>query len=142
MKRTLRSKFFWIPFLSTLVLLGGFFGWELGLLNSIFWFAPRAPGLQGDIYFSAILITLLSCTVGLLGWNARLGSCPRGMKRTTGFAGMIGVLTLTCPCIVLPASLLGLGVVFAALSPYMLILRVAAIALLIVAIWMLVRKGK
>lgn len=138
----LRSGYFWVPFLITLVVLSALFGWQLGVLNDIFWFAPRPPGMEGDLIFVSILIILLSATMGLLLWNAKRGSCPRGMKRTAGTASIIGLLTLSCPCVVLPASLAGAGLLFAAVSPYIIVMRIAAILLLALAIWMMVPKKK
>lgn len=72
-----------------------------------------------------------------------MGSCPMGIKSATGIAGVLGAVTLICPvCIVLPASLLGLGFVLTFLAPFLPLLRIIAIVLLAVCIWMLWPKGR
>ncbi len=143
MKRLLRSPLFWLPFLVSLIVLGAFFGWELGLLNSIVPSLPRPPATETDIIFTVILGFLLSLTSGLVAWSSKMGSCPMSVKSATGIAGILGAVTLICPvCIVLPASLLGLGFVLTFLAPFLPLLRIIAIVLLVVCIGMLLPKKK
>ena len=85
-----------------------------------------------------VLGLLLSFTTGLAVWHTRNGSCPLSVKSATGVAGVLGAITLICPiCIVLPASLLGLGFTLAFLAPFLPLLRVIAIILLCASIGML-----
>ncbi len=138
MRRVLQSPYFWLPFLASLVIVGLFFGWELGLVNGLFPSLPRVPATNLDILFTIILGVLLSLTTGLTVWTTKRGSCPAGVKSATGIAGVLGAVTLFCPvCVVLPASLLGLGFVLTVLTPFLPLLRIIAIILLTVSIWML-----
>lgn len=138
MMRPFRSSLFWLPFSVSLVIIGVFFGWELGLLNGLFPSLPRPPATEADILFTVILGLMLSFTTGLGFWSNRNGSCPLSVKSATGIAGVLGAVTLICPvCIILPASLLGLGFILTFLAPFLPILRLIAILLLAVCIWML-----
>ena len=138
MHRLLRSTRFWFPFVVTLVVIGILFAWELDFLAGILPSLPRPAPSTEEIIFTTILGLLLSLTVGMLTWHWKEGSCPIGMKRATGVAGVIGAITLICPvCIVLPASLLGIGIVISVLSPFLPILRIIAIVLLLICVWMM-----
>lgn len=141
MTRVLRSSLFWAPFAVTLLITSIFFLWELGLMSSIFPSLPRPPATSVDIIFSIALGLLLSMTSGLAVWNSRMGSCPMSVKSASGVAGLLGAMTLICPvCLVLPASLLGLGFVLTFLAPFLPLLRIIAVVLLVVSIGMLVPR--
>ncbi len=138
--RAFRSPLFWIPFFVTLLIASVFFAWELDLLGTIVPSLPRPAATAVDIYFTIVLGLLLSLNAGLAVWQSRMGSCPRGVKRATGVAGIVGAITLVCPvCIALPATFLGLGFVLTFLAPFLPLLRVIALVLLIVAVWMLTK---
>lgn len=120
-----------------------FFAWELGALRQVLPSFPRPPALPWEIMFTGMLGFMLSINVGLIGWQRRYGHCPRGVKRVSGFAGAVGAITLICPaCILLPASLIGVGFFFVFIGPYLPFLRFAAILLLLASAWMLRPKGK
>lgn len=143
MNRILRSPHFSIPFGVSIGVLGLLFSWELGLLETILPSLARPPATTADIFFMIVLGLLLSFTTGLAVWNARNGNCPLGVKSATGVAGVLGAITLICPiCIVLPASLLGLGFVFAFLTPFLPLLRIIAMILLCVSVGMLWPKQR
>ena len=138
MKRILRSSHFLAPFAASIIVLGLLFSWELGFLDTLFPSPTRPPATTADIFFMLLLGLLLSFTTGLAVWNARNGSCPLSVKSATGIAGVLGAMTLLCPvCIVLPASLLGIGFALAFLAPFLPLLRVIAIILLCTSIGML-----
>lgn len=134
----LQSPAFWAPFLVSFLVTGTLFAWELGFLHGYIRSLPRIPATQIDILFTVILGLLLSLSIGLMGWNMKNGSCPAGVKNASGVAGVLGAVTLLCPvCLVLPGSLLGVGFLFSVLTPFLPILRMIAILLLAVSIWML-----
>lgn len=138
MKRIIRSARFWLPFLIAAIIVAAFFAWELDFLRSLLPSLPRPAPTTEEILFSAVLGFLLSLTTGLLFWNIKEGSCPIGIKRATGFAGALGAITLICPvCIIFPASLLGAGVLLTAIAPYLPVLRLIAIVMLGMTVWML-----
>ncbi len=137
--RFLQSRLFWIPFAITLVVTGLFFAWELGVfINVLPPIAPRPSVLPSEFLFTATLSVLLAFNVGLVVWQSRFGSCPRGVKRASSVATAIGALTLICPaCVLLPASLVSVGFIFGALMPFMPALRLLSIGLLFVTAVML-----
>lgn len=141
MNRLLRSRLFWTPFVLTLILTSAFFAWQLDLLQMLIPalpVLPRTPATPIDIFFTILLGLLLSLTAGLIVWNTREGSCPRGTKRATGVAGILGAITLFCPvCLVLPASFLGIGVIMTFLTSFLPLLRLVAVIVLIAAVWMM-----
>ena len=143
MNRILRSPHFFVPFCVSVILLGAFFSWELGFFNTVLPSLTRPPATVADIIFTAALILLLSTTTGLAVWNTRYGNCPLSVKSATGVAGVLGAITLICPvCIILPASLLGLGFILTFLAPFLPLLRVIAIVLLCVSVGMLWPRKK
>lgn len=138
MNRVLRSSSFWLPFGVSMLVTGVFFVWELGYLHAYLPTIMRPPALPWEIAFTAILCLLLSLNAGLAVWQSRHGSCPVGVKSASGIAGIVGAFTLICPaCILLPASLIGVGFFFAFIGPYLPLLRIIAVLLLVVATWML-----
>lgn len=141
MNRLLRSRLFWIPFVLTLILTSAFFAWQLDLLQMLIPalpVLPRTPVTPVDIFFTILLGLLLSVTTGLIIWNTREGSCPRGTKRATGVAGILGAITLFCPvCLVLPASFLGIGVIMTFLTPFLPLLRLVAVIVLLATVWIM-----
>lgn len=138
MKRILRSQHFWLPFIITLVVTVPFFAWELGLFEGILPTPPRPQAPDWEILFSGMIAFLLSLDAGLVIWESRFGSCPRGVKRATSVAGVIGAITLLCPaCLLLPASIIGISVVFGFLAPFLPILRIISVLLLVIVTGML-----
>src|SRR4051812_24380226 len=119
MKQTLRSRAFWLPFVITFMITVSFFAWELGYFNGVLLSPPRTPASQAEIMYIALLVILLSLNAGLVFWQNRHGSCPVGVKRASSIAGFLGALTLICPaCMLLPASLIGVGFFFVFIGPY------------------------
>jgi hypothetical protein len=138
MFRVLRSSSFWIPFLISLVITGTFFAWELGFFLHIVPSFPRPGALPWELTFTGLLGFLMSLNAGLAVWQSRYGHCPIGVKRASGVAVLLGAFTLICPvCVLLPASLIGIGFFFAFLGPFLPLLRVISVVLLITATWML-----
>lgn len=138
MLRVLSSRSFLLPFAITLVSTGLFFAWELGYFQNLLPSLPPPPALPSERLFTVALTLLLSLDAGLVGWQFAHGSCPTGVRRATGTAGVLGALSLLCPaCLLLPASVLGIGVFFSFLAPFLPLLRVIAIVVLLVASWML-----
>ncbi len=141
MSRFLRSPSFWFPFVIALAVLSFFFLWELGMLHLALPMLPRIRTTALDLTFTGILWILLSFTIGLAVWRNRETSCPIGVKRATGVAGVLGAVSLLCPiCIALPVSLLGVSLTLSFLSPFVPLLRVIAIVVLITAISLLLPK--
>jgi hypothetical protein len=142
--RFLRSHLFWIPFAVTLIIAGLFFAWELGVfIGTLPTIAPRPSILPSEFAFTAGLSFLLALNVGLVVWQSRFGSCPRGVKRASSIATAIGALSLICPvCVLLPASLVSVGFIFGVLMPFMPALRLLSIGLLCVTAVMLWPKAK
>jgi hypothetical protein len=142
--RFLQSRLFWIPFAVTLIVAGLFFAWELGVfIQFLPTIAPRPSVLPSEFAFTASLSFLLALNVGLVVWQSRFGSCPRGVKRASSIATAIGALSLICPvCVLLPASLVSVGFIFGALMPFMPALRLISIGLLFVTAMMLWPKAK
>lgn len=138
MNRVLRSPAFWLPFAVSAAVTGSFFAWELGFFQAYLPGIPRPPALLWELVFTGILGLLLSLNAGLAVWQSRYGSCPVGVKSASGIAGIVGAVTLICPaCILLPASLIGIGFFFAFIGPYLPLLRIVSVILLAVATWML-----
>ncbi len=136
--RFLRSGLFWTCFLVTFAVATLFFGWELRLVPLPFPMLPRAPATSLDYAFAGGLICLLSLASGLFAWQQRYGSCPVGVKRTFGIAGMLGGLALLCPvCLALPGLLLGIGTIIAVLGPFLPLLRLLALVFAGVAVFLL-----
>lgn len=136
--RFLQSKYFWIPFAITLVVAALFFAWELGVFIQYLPSFPRPSVLPSEFAFTTILSALLAFDIGLAVWHSRFGSCPRGVKRVSGFATVLGALTLICPlCILLPTSLIGVGTILSLMSVHMPALRIVSIGLLFVTAIML-----
>jgi hypothetical protein len=101
MNRVLRSPAFWLPFIVTLILTVPFFAWELGVFQGILLTPPRPQATQWEFLFTGAIAFLLALNAGLLVWESRYGSCPRGTKRATSIAGVIGAITLICPACLL-----------------------------------------
>ncbi len=138
MLRFLRSPSFWFPFLIALAVLSLFFLWELGILHTVAPSLPRIRTTVLDLTFTGILWILLSFTIGLAAWRNRETSCPIGVRRATGVAGVLGAVSLLCPiCIALPVSLLGVSLTLSFLSPFVPLLRVIAIVVLVTAVSLL-----
>lgn len=138
MSRFLRSPSFWIPFAAALAVLSLFFLWELGILHLALPMLPRIATTPLDLTFTGILWILLSFTIGLAVWRNRETSCPVGVKRATGVAGTLGIVSLLCPvCIALPVSLLGFSLTLSFLAPFVPLLRVIAIVVLLTAVSLL-----
>lgn len=137
--RFLRTSYFWIPFVITLVIAGLFFAWELdAFVNILPSIAPRPSILLSEFLYTGILSLLLAFDIGLIVWHRRFGACPRGVKRASGLATMIGALTLICPaCFLLPASFIGIGTIMSLMSTHMPALRIVSIGLLLMTAMML-----
>jgi hypothetical protein len=131
MPRFLRSSLFWIPFVVASIFIGLFFAWELDFLKSLLPSLPRPAPTREEIAFSSVLGFLLAFVTGLVTWNWKYGTCPIGIKRATGFAGALGT------CVIFPASLLGAGALLTIIAPYLPVLRLIAIVILGIAVWML-----
>ncbi len=141
--RFLQSSSFWIPFIVTLVIAALFFAWELGVFIQYLPSFPRPSVLLSEFAFTATLSVLLAFDIGLAVWHSRFGSCPRGVKRVSGFATVLGALTLICPlCILLPTSLIGVGAILSLMSMHMPALQIISIGLLFVAAIMLWPRGE
>ena len=129
MRRLLHSWHFWLPFGIALLVVAKFFEWELSVLT---------PPTPSELVFTIVLAFFLALSIGLTVWNLKEGTCPVGVKRATGLAWFLGAATLICPaCIALPTAFIGIGFALAAAGPYLPLMRVVAIVLLLVAVWML-----
>lgn len=141
--RFLQSSLFWVPFAVTLILAGLFFAWELGVFIAYLPSVARPSVLFSEYLFTASLSLLLALDVGLVAWQSRFGSCPRGVKRASGIATALGALTLICPlCVLLPASFIGVGAALSLLTVHMSALRTVSIGLLFVTAIMLWPKSE
>ena len=136
--RFLRSQVFWIPFVTTLMIAGLFFTWELGVFINFLPSIPRPSILLSEFLFTATLSFLLALDIGLAVWQNTFGNCPRGVKRASTIATALGAFTLICPvCMLLPASLISVGTMLSLIAMHMPALRVVSIALLLVTAMML-----
>lgn len=141
--RFLQAMHFWIPFGITLIVTALFFAWELGVFINFLPSFPRPSVLPSELAFTATISILLAFDIGLVVWHSRFGSCPRGVKRVSGFATALGALTLICPlCILLPTSLIGVGTMLSLMSMHMPALRIVSIGLLFVTAIMLWPSSK
>ena len=140
--RFLRSLSFWLPFTITLCAAGTLFLWELNLLPLLP--APvRPPATEWELVFTGLLVLLIAFNAGLVAWRSQMGTCPVGVKRATGLGGTIGFVALFCPvCLVLPASVLGLGALLAMLTPFLPLLRIIALVILGGALFLLWPKDE
>ena len=139
----LRSSLFWIPFSLSLVFMGLFFAWELGYLSPPLPLLLRSDPTPGEIIFSIILSILIALNAGLFTWRRRMGTCPVGVRRATGTAGILGAAALLCPvCLALPATALGLGFSLTVLTPFVPLIQVVALILLLVSAYLLVPRGE
>ena len=138
MRRLLLSPSFWTTFVSTALLTGSVFLWELGFFAAFLPALPRTEPTAGEILFTALLIILISLNTGLAVFRMKQGTCPIGTRRATAFASGIGIFTLLCPvCLLLPVSVVGIGLSLSLLAPFLPLLRVIAVLLLLVSGWML-----
>jgi hypothetical protein len=129
--RFLRSGMFWKWFGSTFLVLGFFFGWELGLFISVLPSPTTIPSTTNRLFIST-LIVLLSLNIGLLRWQSTYGTCPIGTKRATTAAGALGAFVLLCPvCLLLPLSLAGLSIAIGMIAAFLPLLRIIALILAI-----------
>ncbi len=136
--RFLRSATFWIWFVVVFAVTGVFFAWELRLVTLPIPELPRVPATPFELTYTATLTVLLSLASGLFGWRRRNGSCPVGVKRSVGLAGMLGGLALLCPvCLALPITFIGLGTAFAILGQFLPLIRIIAVLFALIAIWLL-----
>lgn len=118
--------------------MGIFFAWELGHLSPPLPLLLRPEATVTEIIFSVALSVLIALNAGLFTWRRRMGSCPVGVRRATGTAGLLGAIALLCPvCLALPATFLGLGFTFAVLTPFVPLIRVVALILLLVSTYLL-----
>jgi len=137
--RFLGSGTFWGWFLAT----GVFFAWELRLVELPLPTLPRVPATPFELSYTAVLTLLLSLASGLFGWRRRNGSCPVGVKRSVGLAGMLGGIALLCPvCLALPVTLLGLSTVIAIVGQFLPLIRIIAVLFVGLAIWLLWPKAE
>lgn len=128
----LRSGVFWRWTISGGVASGLLMAWSVGGLERWLWTPPRPPATAGEIAFSSALALLLAIVAGLVGVRMREGSCPRGARRATGIAGILGFVSLLCPvCLALPLSLFGGAVTLALLSPFAPLLQLFALLVLL-----------
>lgn len=136
--RFLGSPTFWGWFLATLAVTGVFFAWELRLVELPLPTLPRVPATAFELSYTAALTLLLSLASGLFGWRRRYGSCPVGVKRSVGLAGMLGGIALLCPvCLALPVTLLGVSTLIAVISQFLPLIRIIAVLFVGMAIWLL-----
>lgn len=132
------EKTFWRPALVTAVGLVAFFAWELGYMGDLLPRLPRPEPTSFEIYYTIVLITLLTLDSGLVFFRIKKGTCPVGAKRASTLAGGLGVITLLCPaCLLLPVSIFGLGLSLSLLAPYLPLLRAIVLLLLVVSTIML-----
>lgn len=132
------DKNFWRPFVFSVIIFSAFFAWELGYMGDWLPRLARPDPTSLEIYFTVVLITLLSFDSGLVFYRIKKGTCPIGAKRASAVAGGLGVVTLLCPvCLLIPVSLFGLTLSISFLTPYLPLLRVIVLFLLIVSTLML-----
>lgn len=133
----LRSATFWLSVTLSFLLCGGIFAWEAGLLSPTLPGPLRPPVTTLEIFMSSTIVVLFALTTGLYVWRKREGSCPRGTGRATGLAGILGGMALICPaCTVIPFSILGASFTLGFLIPFLPLVRLIAILLLMIALWM------
>lgn len=138
----LSEKTFWRPFILSALLLSAFFAWELGYMGDMLPRLPRPEPSTFELYFTIILIALLSLDSGLVWYRLKQGTCPVGAKRASTLAGGLGIITLLCPaCLLIPISLFGISLSLTFLSPYLPLLRAIVFLLLIVSTLMLWPKN-
>ncbi len=136
--RFFRSGTFWAWFAVVYAVAGLFFAWELQLVELPLPMLPRVPATPFELTYTAALTLLLSFASGLFGWRRQNGSCPIGVKRSVGLAGMLGGLALLCPvCLALPITFIGFGTAFAILGQFLPLIRIIAVLFALIAIWLL-----
>ena len=138
----LRTGRFWIAACITLLVTGFIFLWELDGLRIIgLPGPPRFMATGRDIVASVLITFLLSINVGLIAWQKRYGSCPRGTGGAAGGAGVLGFVALLCPvCIIVPISIAGISISLAVLAPFIPLFQIIAVLLLCVSFLLLVPK--
>lgn len=131
-------KNFWRPFVFSAIILSAFFAWELGYMGDLLPRLARPEPTTLEIWYTVIMIALLSFDSGLIFFRIKKGTCPVGAKRASTIAGSLGVITLLCPvCLLIPVSLFGISLSISFLTPYLPLLRVIVLFLLIVSTLML-----
>jgi hypothetical protein len=138
----LRSNRFLVAATVALLLTSLFFAWELNRLSFLgFPGPPRFSPTPREQFIAFLIAFLFSINIGLVVWHQKYGTCPRGTKRTTGFAGAVGVTALLCPvCVVVPLGIAGLSLSLAFLVPFIPLLQVVALVLLCASLWMLLPR--
>ncbi len=121
-----------MAFLAAGLLTSLIFAWEIGAFRA--WLATpvRPAASMAEWEFVATMTLLIALNAGLYAYGKAQGSCPIGVKRATGIAGLMGLATLLCPaCTVIPLVILGSTISLTFLAPFLPLLRLITMILLV-----------
>ena len=108
------------------------FAWEIGYFKAWLPTPVRAPATMAEWEFVTTMTLLIALNAGLYAYGRARGSCPIGVKRATGIAGVMGIATLLCPaCTVIPLVILGSTISLTFLAPFLPLLRLITMILLV-----------
>lgn len=141
-RSALVSPHFLMIFSAVFLASSALFAWELAILPLPFLpLLPRPPASNIDLLFSGLISLFLAFDVALATWRIKDGSCPIGVRRATGTAGVLAAMSLLCPlCMALPVGILGASIPLSLLSPFVPILRFITLALLGFTAYLLMKK--
>ena len=137
-----RASRFWCGALIALTGTGLLFAYELNMLSIIgLEGPPRSMSHEWETVLAVIIALLFSMNVGLIAWHRKQGTCPVGVRRAAGAAGILGAIALLCPvCLALPIGIASVAVVLVLLGPFVTLLQVSAIVLLGAGLWLLIPR--
>lgn len=138
-----RASRFWSGALIALAGTGLLFAYELNMLSAIGLEGPPRSMTHGRETILAVIIALLfSVNVGLIAWHRKQGTCPVGVRRAAGAAGILGAIALLCPvCLAVPIGIASVAAVLVLLAPFVALIQVMAIVLLSAGLWLLVPRA-
>ena len=138
-----RASRFWNGALIALAGTGLLFAYELNMLSRIgLQGPPRSMSHTWETMLAIIIALLFSMNVGLIAWHGTQGTCPIGVRRATGAAGILGAIALLCPvCLALPIGIASVAAVLVLLGPFVTLIQIIAMVLLIAGLWLLVPRN-
>ncbi|HLD08069.1 MAG TPA: hypothetical protein VJB60_03315 [Candidatus Peribacterales bacterium] len=139
-----RASRFWCGALIALVGTGLLFAYELNMLSAIgLEGPPRSMTHEWETILAIIIALLFSMNVGLIAWHRKQGTCPVGIRRAAGAAGILGALALLCPvCLALPIGIASVAAVLMLLAPFVALIQGIAIVLLVAGLWLLIPRAR
>ncbi|HLC75608.1 MAG TPA: hypothetical protein VJB82_00610 [Candidatus Peribacterales bacterium] len=138
----LRAGRFWSGALIALAGIGLLFAYELNMLDMIGLAGPpRSMSHEWETVLAVIVALLFSTNIGLIAWHRQQGTCPIGVRRAAGLAGVLGTIALLCPiCLAVPIGIASIAAILMLLAPFVALIQIIAVVLLCAGLWLLVPR--